>query len=306
MYMVKKENYNLHSEIKSRHVETTKYYLTNDYCFKRLFGHKGNEKITEGLIQSILEKEFEVVEVKSDDVTEKDLVDDKVGVLDVFIKEKDGTGINLEMQMVGYDTILKRILFYWAKKYIENIQSGETYKELKPTKIILIANFELKKLKDMEQVASSFKILDTKTGSVILTEDLEIVIIELPKMKKYKLENKSLESWLKFIENPESLGGDILENNEALKKAKEEYDKIMADEHERTLIKLREKYMLDYNTLKEESYEHGQKDGYEHGYEKGLKQKNIEIAKKLLQKKVDLDFIMEITGLTEEDLKQIN
>ncbi len=217
------------------------YYPSNDYLFKRLFGYKGNEKITQGLLEAILEKKCEVVEVKSDEVTEKDLASDKVGVLDVFVTEKDGTQTNIEMQMVPFEAIIKRILFYWSKKYLENIQSGYKYSELKPTKVILIANFEIENLKSIREVATSFKVLDKRTGKVVLTEDLEIVIIELPKVKKYKIENKELKNWLDFIEDPNRLGGDVLENNEALKKAKEEYDKVMADEHERMMIRLREK-----------------------------------------------------------------
>ncbi len=82
------------------------FYPSNDYLFKRLFGYKGNEKITQGLLEAILERKCDVVEVKSDEVTEKDLASDKVGVLDVFVTEKDGTQINIEMQMASYETII--------------------------------------------------------------------------------------------------------------------------------------------------------------------------------------------------------
>lgn len=277
--------------------EKEEYYPTNDYCFKRIFGHKGNEKITQSLLEAILERKCEVVKVKSDEVTEKDLASDKVGVLDVFAEEKDGTQLNIEMQMLSYDSILKRILFYWAKKYLESIQSGEKYSDLKPTKVILIANFEIKNLKSIKEIATSFKVIDQKTGKIILTEDLEIVIIELPKMEKYKMENKQLESWLKFIKNPNKLGGDILDKNKEIKQAKEEYDKVMADEHERSMIKLREKYMLDYNTLKHESYKRGQREG--------LEQKTLEIAKKMLQENIEIELIIRITGLNKEELEKI-
>ena len=80
-------------------------------------------------------------------------------------------------------------------------------------------------------------------------------------MKKYKTQNQNLLNCLPFIKNPHSLGENVLNNNTNLKKAKEEYDKIMADEHEKSLIRLREKYMLDCNSLIEEGYDHGQKDG---------------------------------------------
>lgn len=258
--MTKKSTTNIKENVKKTE---EKYYPTNDYLFKRIFGYKGNEKITEGLIEAILERKCEILEMKSDEVTEKDLRSDKVGVLDVFVVEKDGTQTNIEMQVAEYEYIIDRILFYWAKKYIESIHGGNDYKKLKPTKVILITDFELDRLTPLEAIMNSFKIIDTKTGKLVLTENLELVIIELPKMKRYKLQNKNTESWLKFIKNPYSLGAKEMDNSEALKKAKEEYDKIMADEHEKMMIRLREKYWLDYNSMKSASYDKGKKDGLE-------------------------------------------
>ena len=72
-----------------------KFYPTNDYLFKRLFGRKGNENITKSLIEAILEKDCQILSVSSDEVTEKDIANDKVGILDIFVKQIDGTGIKL-------------------------------------------------------------------------------------------------------------------------------------------------------------------------------------------------------------------
>ena len=247
------------------------YYPTNDYLFKRIFGYKGNERITEDLIETILGRKCRVIEIKSDEMTEKDLQSDKIGILDIFIKEYDGTQINIEMQVAEYKYITDRILFYWAKKYVESIQSGDDYEKLKQTKVILITKFELKKLKILKNVVNAFKIMDTKTGKLILTENLELVIIELPKLEKCKMENKELESWLKFIVNPNSLGGNVMDKNKHIKEAKKEYDKILADEHERDLIEQRERHWLDYNSMrnamKREGYESGRKAGMKDGRE---------------------------------------
>ena len=301
------------SNKKEKQTNEKTYYPTNDYLFKRIFGYKGNEKITEDLIETILGRKCEVIEIKSDEVTEKDLQKDKIGVLDVFVKEKDGTQINIEMQVAEYKYIIDRILYYWAKKYIESLQGGDDYEELKPTKVILITNFEIKKLKVLEDIVNSFKIIDTKTGKLILTENLELVIIELPKMKKYQLENKELESWLKFIVNPNSLGAKDMNENKYIKEAKEEYDKVLADEHERDLIAQRERYWLDYNSMrnamKEEGFEEGREEGLEagrkEGMKEGMKKKQIEIAKKMIEKDLAVEEIIELTGLTKEEIEML-
>ena len=61
--------------------------LTNDFVFKKVFGKQGNESILKNLLEAILKIKIEIQpEVK----LEKDLIDDKTGVLDVkaIIDEK--------------------------------------------------------------------------------------------------------------------------------------------------------------------------------------------------------------------------
>ena len=90
------------------------------------------------------------------------------------------------------------------------------------------------------------------------------------------------------------MGAIELGENKEIQKAKEEYDKIMADEHEKMLIKLREKYWLDYNSMKNASYDKGKA--------VGEKKKQEEIAKKMLISKLDINLIVELTGLTENEI----
>ena len=104
-----------------------------------------------------------------------------------------------------------------------------------------------------------------------------------------------------------------MDKNEAIKEAKKVYDELMADEHERTLIKLREKYIRDYNTIKEDGYNNGYNDGkdaglaqgLERGQKQGEQKKTIEIAKKMLKENVDVDFIVKMTGLSKEELEKL-
>lgn len=116
---------------------------------------------------------------------------------------------------------------------------------------------------------------------------MELYIIELPKFIKYKENNrKQMNSWVKFIENPEVVK---MDENEKIKKAQRELEKISGDEHERYLSELREKYILD------------QKATEDAGYYKEIKA----VAKKLLQKKISIDIISQTTGLTKEEIEKL-
>ena len=139
----------------------------------------------------------------------------------------------------------------------------------------------------IEKYITKWNIREEEYQKIILTDVMEIYIIELPKFEKYKEKtDKVLNSWVKFIENPEVVK---MDENEEVKKAQKELEKISGDEHERYLSELREKYILD------------QKATEDAGYYKGIKA----VAKKLLQKKISIEIISQTTGLTKEEIEKL-
>ena len=138
----------------------------------------------------------------------------------------------------------------------------------------------------------------------VLTDDFELHIIELPKMRKRKANGKDekLLEWLSFLENPESNEViSYMEKNENMKKAKEKLNTLSANDELRILAELREKAIRDEKSLKEGYYNDGKLDGLK----QGLEQKNKEIAKKLKEKGLSNDFIIEITNLTKEEIEKL-
>ena len=145
-----------------------------------------------------------------------------------------------------------------------------------------------------------------------MTQDFEIDILELPKVKKYVKEgkeNKDLLLWTKFFTNPEALEEREMEENKGVKKAKKELDKISKSEHEAYLAELRLKYIRDKKAeidfAKDEGYEEGLAEGKKEGKKEGIKQRNIEIAKKLLKENVSFKIIISATGLTKEEIEKL-
>ena len=178
----------------------------NDYVFKRIFGHTGNEEITKGLLQSIIPDKIDKIELDSNPITEKDLLDDKVGILDIKAKLNDGNvNCDIEMQVVDQKDIEKRILFYWSKMYIETLKVGEDYENLKRCIVILITDYDLDKLKEIPEYVTKWKIREEKYSKLVLTNDLELYIISLEKAKNSTKNNEELYNWLKFINNPKEV-----------------------------------------------------------------------------------------------------
>ena len=179
----------------------------NDYVFKRIFGHTGNEEITKGLLQSIIPDKIDKIELDSNPITEKDLLDDKVGILDIKAKLNGGNvNCDIEMQVVDQKDIEKRILFYWSKMYVQTLKVGEDYENLKRCIVILITDYDLEKLKEIPEYVTKWKIKEEKYSKLVLTKDLELYIISLEKARN-STKNKKMElyNWLKFINNPKEI-----------------------------------------------------------------------------------------------------
>ena len=128
--------------------------------------------------------------------------------------------------------------------------------------MIIILNEEIPKLKDLGFI-TKHKISETQS-KMILTDLLEIVIIEIPKIykNKAKKDKRKLLDWLYFLENPESKEVvKIMENNEGVKKAKEKLEEISNDPKMQRIADWKEKYILEMNTTKTDGYNEGLEQG---------------------------------------------
>lgn len=271
----------------------------NDYVFKRIFGYTGNEKITQNFLSSIIPDNIKEIQINCNPVTEKDLLDDKIGILDIKAKLNNNINCNIEMQIVDKKDVEKRILFYWSKMYSSSIKAGGNYGNLERSIVILLTDYNLDNLKKIPEFLTKWNIREEKYPHLILTNALEIYIIELDKAKDF-LNNShtDLNSWLQFINNPEVK---LSMENEEIKKAKQILEEISQDERERQLTELREKYILDQNATEAYGYDKG----LAAGIEQGEKRKQLNIAKNMIEKGIDIETIIELTGITKEEIEKL-
>ena len=149
---------------------------------------------------------------------------------------------------------------------------------------------------------STWKIIETEGRKRILTEKLEIDIIELPKIEGKEKESGRLLDWLYFLENPKSRRvTEKMEESKEIKEAVEKLDNLSEDERMQRIADLREKAILDEKAI----YAKGLDDGIKEGLEKGKQKEKLEIAKKLKKEGMNTELIAEITGLKIEDIEEI-
>ena len=123
--------------------------------------------------------------------------------------------------------------------------------------------------------------------------------IELPKYRKAKADmDDKLNQWLAIIDDTD--GGKIEmaeKKNEKIKSALDDMEYLTGDEELQRLAELRESSAIDRGLAM--SYARKQ------GVKQGIKENQIETARKLLKKNVSIDIILEVTGLTKEELERI-
>ena len=176
--------------------------------------------------------------------------------------------------------------------YSKQIKRGEKYKELKKVMLIAIVDFNLQETKELEEMETIWKLIETKNREKILTEDIEIRIIELPKAKEMYRKNKKDEKaqWMLFIDDPNTEEvKEIMKENEEIKECVIKVKELTEDEKMERLAFLRERARMDEESLRDE------------GYEEGM----IEIAKKLIEEGKDTKYISKLTGLEEKEIKKI-
>ena len=277
--------------------------LSNDYVFKRIFGKGGNEKILKSLLEAILKINIQKIEVKNPEIP-KETIDEKLSILDIRAEINEDTVVDIEMQVGNTTAIERRLVVYNAKLIAGEIKVSEEYKKAKDTIVICIINdnvvkrnayMSLAKLRYEKTEEIRYVDMGYEKEEEYLTEMVKYYIIELPKFKKKKPKIADLlEKWLYVIGGDQKMMEECKKENEEIKEAVEQLTKMSADEYERELYEIRERSRLTYNTEINEARREGEK--------RGEKRSKKEIAKKMKDKGAEIDFIKEVTGLTEEEI----
>ena len=273
-----------------------KLKLTNDFIFKKVFGKKGNESILKDLLEAILKIKIKKIELQAEVELERELIDDKTGVLDIEATIDDNTIIDIEMQMRNQYNMKERSLFYWAGLYYTGLKKKEEYKENKRVITINIVNFDMFKEGPYHEKIE----LRREYKNILLTNKLEIHFIQLSKFLKEGQEekDKKMWQWLTFICNKNRKEVErVMKENKEIEKANEELEYLTGDDAVRRIAFLREKAERDYIS--------NMSGAREEGIEEGEKKKTIEIAKEMLAKGIEIELIKEITKLSEEELENI-
>ena len=151
---------------------------TVDYCFKELLAYP---EIRKGFVAAVLNKNPDEIEETTlmPTILSKDTEDGKYGILDVRVKMKNGSQMDLEMQVAPFKFWDNRVIFYLSKMYTDQIREGHRYEDLKPCIHVSILNFNLFPKDQICFREIAFCDLTTKQK---YTDLMEIYVLELKKL----------------------------------------------------------------------------------------------------------------------------
>ena len=277
-----------------------KYNLKNDIIFKAFFSRKGNEIFLIDFLEALLKIKIEKIKIKEEVNLEQLSVEEKGGRLDLQATLNDGIIVNIELQMNNNFNIEERTTLYSSKVNSRDAKRGTDYSEINKVIMINILGYNLL---DVEEYISETVIVLDKHRDYEVLKGIKWYFIELPKFRK-KNPNMydKIDQWICFIDDSNKEAVKMAESkNVVLKKARKELDYLTGDAAVRRMAELREKWEMDEIAVKKNAERIGRKEGNVEGRMAEKK----ETAKKLLLKNMKIEEIIEITGLTEEEIKEI-
>ncbi|MDP1663592.1 MAG: Rpn family recombination-promoting nuclease/putative transposase [Methylobacter sp.] len=275
-----------------------------DFAFKKLFGSEEKKDLLISLINAIVSKEEQVVEIELRNPYNLAAYQaGKMPVLDIKAKGENGRWFNVEMQISEDYHFDKRAIYYWAKLVTEQLSEGMMFKELKKTISINILDFNF--IPDNQELHNLYKIINVATGKDDKLHDIfELHYIELKKFtKSYQQISSALDRWVTFLTKVDKLGKNHvpkeLVEDWAIVKAIEAVDR-MFEEDERLIYEVRMQALAEVGSKIASAEERGMERGIAQGMDKAARA----IALNLLKAGTAIDIITQATGLSKSEIEQ--
>ena len=267
-----------------------------DFGFKKLFGTEVNKDLLMDFLNELINSQGKIKEVKY--LNPEQLgrnEDDRRAVFDIYCETETGETFIVEMQKAKLNFFKDRSVYYASFPIRDQGLKGDWDYNLKSVYTVGILNFVFNESRDdKDYYHTEVKLMDTRKKTVFY-DKLTFIYLEMPKFNKSieQLETR-FEKWMyvlknlpKLQERPPQLQERIFEKFFSVAEIAKMNKQEIA-EYEDSLKKYRDLYSALTTAEKE-------------GEIKG----KIEIAQRLLNKGMSIEEISDLTGLSEEQIKEL-
>lgn len=258
---------------------------TNDVCFAGLME---NSIVRKGFCASVMRiqpEEVEETELLPTHMRRK-YAGDKLGILDVLVRLKDGSQINMEMQVKYFEFWDERALFYLSKMFAGQLKQGDSYEKLQ--RCIHVSILDFIRFPEDEVCYRTINFRDNVTNKVY-NHKMELQILELRKVKYLSgakgvsHPQEEIVQWMRFFSGKSREEFRCMaRKNQYLGEAYEALQRLSADDKKRLEYEAREKALKDYNTQMSSARRQGEEVGERRGLEIGV-ENGIQLACKVIR-----------------------
>ncbi len=287
-----------------------------DFLFKLIFGDERNKDILANFLSAVLEipvDEFYELQILNNEL-KKEHEEDKLGILDINVRTKSGTLINLEIQVLNKKDYERRTVYYTAKRLVEQLGESDPYTKLVQTISINIIDYDLF---DYEKFHSTFWLTEEVEG-VKLTDVIRIDFLELQKARNTTGSDDMKQLWMDFLnaKSEEELRM-LAQKSEVFIKPAAEVVRLSGDISVRELHFKRQMAIMDRMAEMEYATEKGINQGIKEGLEKGIAQGIAQgkaegkaeglrqAARSMKAMGISISAIAEATGLTPDEIEKL-
>ncbi len=264
-----------------------------DIYIRYLFGRESNKDLLLSFINAVLEDDgftpIVSIELKNP-FNLREAARDKESILDIKACDESGRMYDIEVQSGGSSRFKQRSLYYWAKNYTAQLETGEQYTALNPVICINILDFVL--IQDLDNFHTCFLPMEKDNPEYVLTDHFMLHFLELPKLVKHDDFTNSLERWIAYLKYEgmeDTTMKLVIKDDPVFEKAHEEYSRFTEDDAMREMYEAREKWRKDYNTGMAEARHEG----------------HIEDARRMLRDGMSKELIAKYTGLSLEEIEKL-
>ena len=281
---------------------TSKFLLpTADSVFKKTFGNKAHKNICIDFLNNVLGRQegrlITTVEFL-DTFNKQKCADDRLSILDIHCTDQNKKSYIIEVQVESQKDFGNRSQYYVSRVLADQLNTKELFSKLTPVILVGVLDFVLF---DRHDRCVTHHVL---TDSVDHRQDLDLMeahFIELPKFTKTEDEISSeLDKWIfflkdasKYVDSPEK----IARGNSAVIDA---FSIVSRHNWTKVELEIYEKE-LDILRCRQSALETAEAKGLAEGEAKA----KLELAKRLLAKKMSIDEVAEVTCLSVEEIKKL-
>jgi predicted transposase/invertase (TIGR01784 family) len=305
-----------------------------DFGFKKIFGEEASKELLIDFLNALIPQANKIIDLKFKNTEHLGLREaDRNAIFDIYCENQSNEKFIVELQKAKQNYFRERTIYYSTFPIREQAEKGEWNYNLNAVFCIGILDFTFNDYEsepEKSEVVHTIK-LKNQHGNTFY-EKLTYIYIEMPNFNKLEDNLSSrLDKWLFFIKNledfqsiPSIFSDEIFEKAfekaELAKFGQEEMDKYEASlkvyrdlkgvidtafidgRSEGKIEGLEEGRQEGLEEGRQEGLEEGRLEGLEEGRLEGLQEGKYNMAKLLKDNGVQIQLIIQTTGLTREEI----